>query len=214
MQYLADFMETTCAPPKHKFLLDIHRAERAQRIHVSSPDFQSAGNVIRTDHRTVNELRSALQVAYRRDRDRSHPILFVVQDLSQDVIEVLGNELNIDPRFFRGHISDYYWYNIRDPWVELPDLEIFAQSSQYCSVRFFQPRYFLHDEAARAKDELGTFNVLRYVDIGDDRAPAIDELGSSVGLVRSKTSLWTRPDPNENHQVLGESSSLLIWTSS
>jgi hypothetical protein len=37
--------------------------------------------------------------------------LFVVEDLSRDVIEVLGCHFKIDPSFFREHIVDYAWYN-------------------------------------------------------------------------------------------------------
>lgn len=37
--------------------------------------------------------------------------LFVVEDLSRDVIEALGYHFKIDPSFFREHIVDYAWYN-------------------------------------------------------------------------------------------------------
>lgn len=37
--------------------------------------------------------------------------LFVVEDLSRDVIEALGSHFKIDPSFFREHIVDYAWYN-------------------------------------------------------------------------------------------------------
>ena len=33
--------------------------------------------------------------------------LYVVEDLSKDVIEVLGSGLGIEPSFFRAHIVDY-----------------------------------------------------------------------------------------------------------
>lgn len=38
--------------------------------------------------------------------------LFVVEDLSRDVIETLGSRYDVDPSFFREHIVDYVWYNI------------------------------------------------------------------------------------------------------
>lgn len=37
--------------------------------------------------------------------------LFVVEDLSRNVIELLGNHFKVDPSFFREHIVDYAWYN-------------------------------------------------------------------------------------------------------
>lgn len=38
--------------------------------------------------------------------------LWVVEDLSREVIETLGHHYDIDPSFFREHILDYVWYNI------------------------------------------------------------------------------------------------------
>lgn len=38
--------------------------------------------------------------------------LFVVEDLSRDVIEALGSKFDIDPSFFREHLVDYVWYNV------------------------------------------------------------------------------------------------------
>ncbi|TRX94479.1 hypothetical protein FHL15_004634 [Xylaria flabelliformis] len=40
--------------------------------------------------------------------------LSVVEDLSHEVIERLGYRFDTDPDFFRSHIHDYAWYNIRD----------------------------------------------------------------------------------------------------
>jgi len=56
-----------------------------------------------------------------------HARLFIVEDLSRDVIETFGAQYDIDPLFFRGHISDYLWYNTRDPWTELQDLSHISQ---------------------------------------------------------------------------------------
>lgn len=38
--------------------------------------------------------------------------LWVVEDLSREVIEALGSHYDVDPSFFREHIVDYIWYNI------------------------------------------------------------------------------------------------------
>lgn len=38
--------------------------------------------------------------------------LFVVEDLSREVIETLGAHYDVDPLFFREHLVDYVWYNI------------------------------------------------------------------------------------------------------
>lgn len=38
--------------------------------------------------------------------------LYVVEDLSREVIETLGSNYDVDPSFFREHLVDYVWYNI------------------------------------------------------------------------------------------------------
>lgn len=50
--------------------------------------------------------------------------LFVVEDLSRDVIEMLGEQFNIDPHVFRAHIFDNAWYNIRDLTWDPPSPKI------------------------------------------------------------------------------------------
>ena len=56
-----------------------------------------------------------------------HARIFIVEDLSRDVIEALGAQYDIDPLFFRSHILDYLWYNTRDPWTEIQDLSHISQ---------------------------------------------------------------------------------------
>jgi hypothetical protein len=62
-----------------------------------------------------------------------HARIFILEDLSRDMVEVFGAAYDIDPLFFRGHLLDYLWYNIRDPWVDLPDLEGVVQG--YASLQ-------------------------------------------------------------------------------
>lgn len=38
--------------------------------------------------------------------------LFVVEDLSREVIEALGSHFDIDPMFFRAHVEDSVWHNV------------------------------------------------------------------------------------------------------
>lgn len=38
--------------------------------------------------------------------------LIVSEDLSRDVIEILGSAYDVDPSFFREHLTDNIWYNL------------------------------------------------------------------------------------------------------
>jgi len=68
--------------------------------------------------------------------------LFVVEDLSRTVIEQLGSAFDIDPEFFRAHVFDYVWYNIRDPLWEPPTLHVDAVRRDWYQLRFCRARYF------------------------------------------------------------------------
>lgn len=57
----------------------------------------------------IDELKDCL--AEMGENDHVKTRLFVVEDLSRDVIEALGSHFNVDPSFFREHIVDYAWYN-------------------------------------------------------------------------------------------------------
>lgn len=51
--------------------------------------------------------------------------LFVVEDLSRDVIESLGSHYDVDPSFFREHLVDNVWYNISKSFQPVNTQKIF-----------------------------------------------------------------------------------------
>ncbi|KAF5242108.1 hypothetical protein FAUST_3468 [Fusarium austroamericanum] len=91
--------------------------------------------------------------------------LFVVEDLSREVIEALGSAFAIDPRFFRAHITDYVWNNIRDRWREPSILQVDAHRQKWFQLRLIRSRYF-EDQSGlkKAKEEVNQFNVMRRLD--------------------------------------------------
>lgn len=203
VSYLADFMKVTTAPPKQRFLGDRDRREKASRTKVAMLTFEPKTPMHRVDFSEISALSTALGEP-PDEHDNVHARLFVLEDLSRDVIEAFGARFDIDPLFFRGHISDYMWYNTRDPWVELPDLDITSRTRSYLHVRYVQTRYFRdQDSLRRAKWEAGGFNVLRRVDPDGNWMPNLDIPNSDVGLVRSRTSLWIRPNKLGEKGVLG-----------
>ncbi|PHH86216.1 hypothetical protein CDD83_10571 [Cordyceps sp. RAO-2017] len=121
--------------------------------------------------------------------------LFVVEDLSRSTIECLGSHFDTDPSFFRSHLVDSAWSNIRDFWRDPPNLFIASRRQSWFQLRFVIPRYFPSpkDYTDGAK-EAETFNVFRRPD--DDQNRSQWDKEAIVGITRSKASLWLRPVPD------------------
>lgn len=84
-----------------------------ERTKVTVLDYPEDGTAPeRTDLDTAVGLKE--HIAHLSDRKNSSVKfrLFVVEDLSREVIETLGARYDVDPSFFREHLVDYIWYNI------------------------------------------------------------------------------------------------------
>ena len=214
--WLADFMEVGTSPLKWRNL-DVKEIEdRAKRTRIAVLDFSPASEPARADWHDIQSSARLTQLlaepALIKDPDFAR--IFVVEDLSRDVIEALGSHYDIDPLFFRAQISDYLWYNVRDPWVELNDLEHIASERNFFNIRYMRPRYFATEESInKAKDNLGSFNVLRRLEqdlswkVRKQRKPR----GPTVGVVRSKASIWIRKNKANETGIIGKSTSIFSW---
>ncbi|KAK3632799.1 hypothetical protein LTR56_016122 [Elasticomyces elasticus] len=203
IEYLAHWMEVTCAPPKWKFIQDYPqgREQRAQKCKACVLDFVQDAPPIKRMFEHVPELAEAVGTKAPQDR------LIIVEDLSRDLVELLGSTYDIDPIFFRTHIGDCLFHNNRDPWVELPDLDIIARKQSHLSLQYLRPRYFKTPGSyQRADRETGGFNVLRRLDSDRSHKRMENELlelpGTSVSLMRARTSLWTQPRNNMSDPIL------------
>ena len=202
LRYLADFMTVSTVPLRSRNLPVEERHERLNRVNISVVEYG--------DEMTSQDLKSPEELdEFLADLsvEEEHPEgrIIVVQDLSTCMIEKLGAAFDIEPYFFRSHIGDYVWLNTRDPQAEIPDLAAFSDSSSYFSIQYVQPRYFESQESLKkAKLETESFNVLRRIDHDGRFKTWSDMPGSDVGLVRSKVSLWVRPNRLEQKGWLGE----------
>lgn len=71
---------------------------------------KQTGEVVKTD---INNAETLKEYLSEPRNDPSVKLrLFVVEDLSREVIEALGSKFDIDPSFFREHLVDYVWYNV------------------------------------------------------------------------------------------------------
>ncbi|KAL9580933.1 MAG: hypothetical protein Q9212_004194 [Teloschistes hypoglaucus] len=189
LRYLADFMRVTTSPPLWRFLSQAESTERASRIKAAMLVIYSHT----TERHDVTDLEHLKQLLRIEDEPRKGVIarLFIVEDLSRDLIEILGSHLDVDPTFFRGHISDYTWYNTRDPWIEVPDMNILTRQRSHFNIRYAQIRYFRTSRSfKKARAESTMFNVLRRVDRDGNRDTKEDAYLPDIGVVRSKMSFW------------------------
>ena len=137
--------------------------------------------------------------------------LYVVEDLSSDVIELLGNGLDIEPSFFRAHIVDYAWYNVRDRWRDPPNLDVMSGQQWWVQLRYVTARYFKSredfDEAAK---EAGRFNILRRPDDDISNNSWWDDKNAIVGLTRSRATFWLNRNRNKGEPAIGKRNCFLL----
>jgi hypothetical protein len=174
------------------------REERASRTNVTRLDYLESGDVVETECKTPDQLIDALS----EDAGERQLRLFVVEDLSRDVIEALGSNLDIEPAFFREHIVDYAWCNIRDKWHDPPNLQIAARRQRWVQLRYVTARYYKTTRSfERGVEDAERFNVFRRLDDDSNNKAVWDEKGAIVGIIRTRASFWLRHADSEKGAV-------------
>ncbi|KAF5985553.1 hypothetical protein FCOIX_2047 [Fusarium coicis] len=194
--------------------------KRAQKMNVALLKFKADGQAEQNpaNHlRTTQDLRDAIERAENPELGVKFS-LFVVEDLSRDVIETLGSKLAIDPRFFRAHITDYVWNNIRDRWREPSILQVDAKRQTWFQLRLIRSRYFENQsQLTEAKTQVNEFNVMRRLDAdknqifwdkdpdptiwerlaggsSQDKSRVDARVDAKVGHMRSRATFWLNPE--------------------
>lgn len=206
LSYLASWMEVTTSPVKWKHLSKTGRERRARRARLEVIKFpkDASGEPERISITSIDELRNLITEP-TFDPHPDHSMLFILEDISRDVIEFFGSTYDIDPLFWRGHISDYLWFNTRDPWVELDDLPHISRDRNFYQFRYVHPRYFKSQESKlRATEEAGRMNVLRRLDADGINTYVVDADDSEVCMCRSKASLWIRRNNEHQKHTVGK----------
>ncbi|KAI0439765.1 hypothetical protein F4803DRAFT_568115 [Xylaria telfairii] len=206
---LRDFMEIGADPQKWPDLSDPgsatsnSRSERIQRTKVRVLDYFS-NEVVENKAGNINSARD-LQQFLEKDAegiaDDHRFRLYVVEDLSRDVIEALGSKFNIEADVFRSHIVDYAWYNVRDRWRDPPVLSIVGQHQNWIQLRYVTVRYFSPTTFDNGNEQAERFNIGRRVD--EDLCKAWwDQEGAKIGLTRSRATYWVSPKrPNSRCRI-------------
>lgn len=72
--------------------------------------------------------------------------IFIVGDISPEVIAFLGERFDVDPQFFLDHIGKSRWYCLGDIEKHLPALKSAKAESQFLRFRFISPRELILKE--------------------------------------------------------------------
>lgn len=121
--------------------------------------------------------------------------LFVVEDLSQQVIELLGSRFDIDPLFFREQIEDYVWNTLRAPGAMPSSLMADTKNRQWLCVRNLRLSY--HDSQLdfdESTKETHSWNVKRRLDNDNNHWSWADKEGALVSMLRTRTTIWVGSD--------------------
>ncbi|KAI0535601.1 hypothetical protein GGR58DRAFT_478366 [Xylaria digitata] len=205
-------LDTNQVPLSPKEVLDrrVERDERIERTNVSVLDYYTT-EVKRVKLTSAQALRDSLG----SDTKDSSPEfrLYVVEDLSRDVIEILGQKFGIEPDFFRAHIVDYAWYNVRDRWRNPPMLDIVSRHQNWMQLRYVTARYFDIEKENRRKNhrqafkeagkEAANFNILRRPDDDLSNKSVWDKEGAIVGLTRSRATFYLQPTSSQQGTPVG-----------
>lgn len=186
---------------------DHNREERSTKAHVCVIDYTNGQQPESETYDNTAELLAALRKTPQTTESRQTRLM-IVEDLSRDLVEGLGSYYDIDPLFFLSYIGDYLFHNTRDPWVELPNLDVDLRKQDHFIIQYLRARYFPTEKQYQAAEmETGHWNILRRLDSDRSRKRLqnglLDKKDASVVLTRAKTSLWIKPR-QEGEPVTGK----------
>lgn len=162
------------------------------RTDVTILDYSAITGLVVRRITSATELAEALESSAWEDSDGSMRLI-ISTDLSSTLVEALGSTYRVDPRVFRGYLSDYQWFHVRDPWYHQPLVKSSMSEASFFSMVY--PRlFYLPDEASvrRLESDAGGFNVQRSV-LLDTMGSWTEPKGSRIGNLRSTTAYWSRP---------------------
>ncbi|KAH7130171.1 hypothetical protein B0J11DRAFT_429256 [Dendryphion nanum] len=203
LRYLADWLEVGTTPLRWNDVREKpnQRNERTNRTTVTMLQFFGSAPTKRLDIDKISTLKEALQEATPEEPSLQ---LFLVEDLSRQVVESLGARYDIDPLFFRDQIADYNWFNTRDPWAMSPSLLAEMKHRNWFHLRNVRLRYFKSRKSFEtARWETNWFNVYRRYDNDENHSQYQDAEGSIIGMSRTRSSFWVGKDPLNPNTTVG-----------
>jgi hypothetical protein len=160
LRYLSDWMEVGTTPLRWRSTDE--RERRTNKTTVTFIEFRGASAQESQEIDSPGALRELLNSLTFVPHEEPPLRLFVVEDLSQKVIELLGARFDIDPMCFREQVDDYVWHNVRDPWAHPPSLLSNMKHRQWFRMRNVRLRYYkTQEDFDEAWREANGWNVLR-----------------------------------------------------
>lgn len=207
LRQLAEFMQVGTTPLQWPLFSPGEHEERTGRTNVTFIEYRPQTNPLITSITAHTLLRHMLESLKSTESSGSTPPmrLFIVEDLSQQVIELLGARFDVDPLFFRDQIDDYVWHNLRDPWATPPSLTCSTRNRSWFRLRNMRLRYHKTEASFEtARLEATKWNVVRRPDNDNNHWAHKDEVlrdenghivnKAVVSIIRTRTNIWIGKD--------------------
>ncbi|KNG49163.1 magnesium transport protein [Stemphylium lycopersici] len=206
LRQLADWMQVGTTPLRWREIKEDpeERQRRVNKTNVTFIEYQPASKPKAIPIKTHSALRETLQSLSHERMKEAPQRLFIVEDLSQQVVELLGERFDIDPLFFREQIEDYVWYNTRDQCAMPPSLVSNMKRRQWFRMRSIRLRYHkTKQEFENSRQEANQWNVLRRPDNDENHWHYQDSEGSVVSIIRTRTMVWIGKDKKCGNGTVG-----------
>ncbi|KAF2832315.1 hypothetical protein CC86DRAFT_340739 [Ophiobolus disseminans] len=208
LRYLSDWMEVGTTPLRWTEMNEPddpgERARRIEKTVVTFIEYQPAAQPKSQEIRSSAVLRDTLN-SFSHEPHMEPPMrLLIVEDLSREVIEILGSRFDIDPMCFREQVDDYVWHNVRDPWAQPPSLMSSMKHRNWFRVRNMRLRYHeTRKDFEAAWLEANGWNVQRRPDNDENQWNYSDKDGAVVSIMRTRTSVWVGKDKQCGNGTVG-----------
>lgn len=197
LRHLADFMEVGTSPLQWKYLVKNQKERdlRVEKTKVTFFEYNPETMPYKKHITKATELKNTLD-SLASVNGKPPPLrLFIVEDLSRDVIELFGSRFDVDPLFFREQIEDYVWHNTRDPWAVPPSLTSSIKHRSWFRLRNMRLRYHDNKDSFEcATWDANEWNVLRRPDNDHNHWAHKDQPGAVVSIMRTRTTIWIGKD--------------------
>jgi hypothetical protein len=203
-------MEVSTSPIRWQELKDdpTQREERWKKTNITLLDYSPGQTSLTRSIKDVDRLKEVLAelpVSHTTPENKQAPLrIFIVEDLSRQVIELLGSRFGVDPLFFREHIECHSWQGVRDPWATTPDLTSNVRRRPWFSVRNLRLRYHRTKASfSKAYSETASWNIKRRCEDDGNYFKYQDHADAVVAMTLTCSTIWVGKDTSWSEAPVG-----------